>query len=114
MIQTRQGEYALSEVKLVVLYPYPADAAQFDREYAAHLQLLHSKIQIPPQARPYTVTRFVELPSGRPAYYQMFSLPFPSAAALQQVLGSAEMQAVAADAARISSGGPPLVLVGAE
>ena len=80
----------MSEVKLVVLYPYPADAARFDRDYAAHLQLLHSMMKIPPQARPYTVTRFVDLPSGRPAYYQMFSLPFPSAAALQQAMGSAE------------------------
>lgn len=104
----------MSEVKLVVLYPYPADAAQFDRDYAAHLQLLHTQMQIPPQARPYSLTRFVDLPSGRPPYYQMFSLPFPSAAALQQAMGSTEMQAVAADAARISSGGPPLVLVGAE
>ena len=104
----------MSEVKLVVLYPYPADAAQFDLDYAGHLQLLHSMMKIPPQARPYTVTRFVDLPSGRPAYYQMFSMPFPSVAALQQAMGSAEMQAVAADAARISSGGPPLVLVGAE
>jgi hypothetical protein len=39
-------------------------------------------------------------------------MPFPSAEALQQAMGSREMQEVAADAARISSGGPPVVLVG--
>jgi len=70
--------------------------------------------RVVPEARPYTATRFVDLPSGRPAFHQVFHMTFRSAAALQQAMGSAEMQAVAADAARISSGGPPLVLVGAE
>lgn len=104
----------MSEVKLMVLYPYPADVAQFDRDYARHLDLLHAKMQIPRPARPYSVTRFMETPMGRPAYRQVFSMAFPSAEALQQAMGSPAMQEVAADAARISSGGPPLILVGVE
>jgi uncharacterized protein (TIGR02118 family) len=102
----------MAEVKLHVLYPYPLDTEKFDRDYEAHLRLLHARMQIPADVRPYTVTRFGELPQGKPAYCRMFTMPFPSAEALQQAMGSREMQEVAADAARISSGGPPVVLVG--
>ncbi len=105
----------MAEVKLVVLYPYPADVNQFNRDYQAHLRLLHEKVQIPPQARPpYTVTRFVPTPQGNPLYYQMFTMPFPSAEALQQAMRTAAMQEVAEDAVRISSGGSPVILVGME
>jgi hypothetical protein len=44
----------------------------------------------------------------------MFTMPFPSAEALQQAFGMQEMQEVAADAARLSSGGAPVILVGEE
>jgi uncharacterized protein (TIGR02118 family) len=102
----------MSEVTLHVLYPQPTDVEQFERDYAQHVTLLHEKMQIPPDARPYSVTRFVETPLGAPAYFHMFSMPFPSAEALEQAMMSPEMQAVAADAARISSGGAPVILVG--
>jgi uncharacterized protein (TIGR02118 family) len=104
----------VSEVALVVLYPRPADVEQFHRDYAAHLKLLHEKMRIAADARPYTVTRFVETPQGRPGYGLMFRMPFPSAEALQQALATPEMQEVAADAGRISTGGAPVILVGVE
>ena len=103
----------MAEVRLIVLYPVPTDTEQFDREYQRHLELLHGKMQIPKDARPYSVTRFVETPQGTPAYYQMFTMPFPSAEALQRAMSTPEMQEVAADAARISTGGEPVILVGA-
>lgn len=104
----------MSEVKLIILYPFPTDVGRFNQEYESHLKLLNRKMQIPEQARPYTVTRFVELPQGNPLYYQMFTLPFPSPEALQQAFATQEMQEVAADAARLSSGGAPVILVGVE
>lgn len=104
----------MAQVKLMVLYPYPKDVEQFDRDYRSHLALLHRNMQIPESVRPYTVTRFVDTPQGRPAYRQVFTMPFPSPDALQQALGSPAMQEVAADAARISTGGPPVILVGVE
>lgn len=102
----------MTEVTLHVLYPYPLDTERFDREYLAHLRLLHDRMQIPDHLRPYRVTRFTDTPQGRPAFYQMFAMPFPSIEALQLAMGSREMQEVAADAARISSGGSPVVLIG--
>ncbi len=102
----------MSDVTLHVLYPYPLDTEKFDRDYQAHLGLLHARMQIPDHVRPYRVTRFMETPQGRPAYDQMLTLPFPSLESLQQAMGSREMQEVAADAGRISSGGPPVVMIG--
>jgi len=36
----------MAEVKLIVLYPYPTDVEQFNRDYQNHLKLLHKKMQI--------------------------------------------------------------------
>lgn len=102
----------MADVTLHVLYPYPLDTEMFDREYEAHLRLLHARMRIPEHVRPYRVTRFADTPQGRPAFYQMFALPFPSTEALQLAMGSRDMQEVAADAARISTGGAPVVLIG--
>ena len=103
------------EVKLMVLYPKPTDVAQFDKDYQDHLQLLHEKVNISDDAPlPYTVTKFFPNPERPPAYYQVFIMKFASAEALQQAMSTSGMQEVAADAARISSGGPPVVMVGSE
>ena len=104
----------MAEVKLFVLYPYPGNIDQFNRDYQEHLKLLRQKMQIPEHVQPYTMTRFVETPQGRPVYYQMFTMSFPSAQALQQAMSTREMQEVAGDAVRISSGGDPVILVGVE
>jgi uncharacterized protein (TIGR02118 family) len=102
----------MAEVTLHVLYPYPLDTEKFDRDFQAHLDLLHTRMRIPADAPPYRITRFVDLPQGKPAYYQMFAMPFPSAEALHQAMASKEMQEVVADAGRISTGGAPVILVG--
>jgi len=104
----------MAEVKLIVLYPYPADISQFNRDYQKHLKLLQEKVQIPPHVQPYMVTRFVETPQGNPVYYRMFTMSFPSVEALQQAMSTPAMQELAGDAVRISSGGAPVILVGIE
>lgn len=104
----------MAEVTLHVLYPTPTDTEQFEQDYAQHVALLHEKMQIPADARPYSMKRFVETPMGPPAYYRLFAMTFPSAEALTQAMMSPEMQEVATDAVRISSGGAPVILVGAE
>lgn len=106
-------DLAKEGVKLMVLYPQPADVAQFERDYADHLKLLHQKANIPDGAPlPYTITKFAPTPDGPPPYYQLFTMYYPSAEALQQARGN--LQEVAADAVRISSGGAPVVLIGSE
>jgi uncharacterized protein (TIGR02118 family) len=101
----------MDEVKLIVLYPYPTNTDQFDRVNKEHLKFLHEKMQILEHVQPYIMTRFVETQQGRPIYYQIFTMPFPSAEGLQQAMSTQEMQEVTKDAARISSGAP-VIMVG--
>lgn len=104
----------LFSMKLMVLYPQPLNVEQFESDYKAHLELFHEKLGIPPEVKPYTITRFFPSPMGNPPYFQMFCMPFESAEAMEQALNSPAMQEVSADANRISTGGPLLVMVGAE
>ena len=101
-------------MKLIVLYPQPVDSDKFESDYSEHLNLLHSKMNIPKEVKPYTVTKFHNTPEGSPPYYQMFSMPFNSLEELNTTLASSEMQEVAADAHRISSGGAPSIMIGEE
>ena len=101
-------------LKLIVLYPQPADVEKFDADYADHLALLHEKTGIPTNVKPYTVTKFLSSPQGILPYYKMFTMPFDSPEALQATMSSAGMQEVAADANRISSGGAITVLIASE
>lgn len=100
-------------VKLLVLYPQPTDVEQFESDYRDHLRLLHEKANISDDGPlPYTVTKLFPGPDGPSQYYQLFTMYYPSAEALQEARGS--LQEVAADAVRISTGGPPVVMVGSE
>lgn len=96
----------------MVLYPQPSDMEQFEKDYTDHVALLHEKTGIPTGVTPYTVTKFLQGPDGKPPFYQQFSMPFESREALEEALASPGMQAVAADAVRISSGGSPVILIG--
>ena len=99
-------------LQLIVLYPQPADEKQFESDYANHLALLHQKTGIPVTLKPYSVTKFLPTPEGVAPFCQMFTMPFESPEALQAAMSSAGMQEVAADAARISTGGAPTILIG--
>jgi len=96
----------------MVLYPQPADVQQFEADYINHMALFHEKTGIPVTARPYTVTKFLSAPEETATYYQMFAMPFESMEILQATMSSPAMQEIAADANRISSGGPITVLIG--
>ena len=101
-------------VKLIVLYPLPSDIEKFENDYRAHLQLTHEKTGIPVDVKPYTVTKLSPVQEGAPYFYKMFALPFASLEELQAVLATPAMQAVGADAHRISTGGPPVIMIGSE
>jgi uncharacterized protein (TIGR02118 family) len=99
-------------LQLMVLYPQPANAQQFEADYTSHLLLLREKAGIPATAKPYTVTKFLPAPGGGvPPFFQLFTMLFESPEALQATISSAGMQEVAADANRISTGGAPIILI---
>ena len=100
-------------LQLIVLYPQPTDAQQFDTDYTNHIAFFHEKTGLPTTVKPYTITKFLPAPEGnRAPFYQMFTMPFESPEILQATMSSAGMQEVAKDANRISSGGAPTILVG--
>jgi uncharacterized protein (TIGR02118 family) len=99
-------------LQLIVLYPQPVNAQQFEADYANHLALLHEKMGLPTTVKPYTVTKFLPTPECTQPFYQMFTMPFESPEAFQSAMATAGMQEVTADANRISTGGLPTVLIG--
>jgi uncharacterized protein (TIGR02118 family) len=101
-------------LKLIVLYPQPADVGKFDEDHKAHVRLFHEKTGIPANVKPYKITKMQSSPNGLPAFYRMFSMPFNSPEELQATMDSAAMQEIAADAQRISTGGPLVVMIGDE
>ena len=104
----------MSDIKLMVLYPFPTDVDKFEKDYLEHLALFHRKMNIPTDVRPYTITKIHSNAQSPSPYYHIFTMPFPSSEALDQVMSTPEMQEVAGDAARISSGGAPVILVGSD
>ena len=98
----------------MVLYPQPADVQLFEADYINHTALLHEKMNIPLEAKPYTTIKFFNTPTGPAPFYRLFSMPFESMGILQAVMSSPAMQEVSADATRISTGGPIVVMIGDE
>jgi uncharacterized protein (TIGR02118 family) len=74
--------------RLVVLYRKPEiPVAEFDRQYAAHMELIH---QVPGLVKA-EVVRFEEAPWGQPDLFQMAELFFESKKALDTALHSPQM-----------------------
>ena len=101
-------------LQLIVLYPQPTDIEKFEQEYIVHTRLLHEKMGIPENIKPYKVTKMLSSPTGSAPFYQQFSMPFNSIEELQAAMSSPGMQEVGADAQRISTGGLPVIMIGNE
>jgi len=99
-------------MKVTVLYPQPLNQEKFESDYNAHLKLLHEKTGIPTDVKPYSITRFLSGPEGKPPFHLMFIMSFESQEQLEKTMSSPGMQEVAADATRISTGGAPTILIG--
>lgn len=102
----------MPEAKCIVLYPFPKDIDKFNHDYENHIKLVRDKLHLPEAVQPYSITRFIETPLGKPAYYQMFVFTFPSIEAMQQGLADPAFAAISEDANRISTGGAPILLFG--
>jgi uncharacterized protein (TIGR02118 family) len=93
--------------KLVVLYPQPTDTSQFDKDYAEeHVPLMQEKLK----GLKVAVTSVKGSVGGEAPYYLMAEVWAPSMDALQGFLTTPDGQAVAENAFKISSGGPPTVM----
>ena len=102
----------MKSFKLMVAYPQPKDASAFERIYQQeHVPMaiakLHGKTKM-------VATKILQSPQGKPQFYRIAEVHFPSMEVLQQCAESTGGRETLAHAAKISSGGPPLVMIAEE
>ena len=94
---------------LLIIYPIPKDAAEFDRAYREeHLPYAGPKLA---GATGVTTQRVVGPGFAPPPYHLMSDVSFPSLDALKACAGSDGGKEALAHAASISSGGAPMLIV---
>ena len=102
----------MKSVKMIVAYPQPKDAAVFDRVYTQeHVPMAVAKLQ---GKTKIVATKALQSPQGEPKFYCIAEVHFPSLDALQQCAASAGGKDTLAHAVKISSGGPPVVMIAEE
>jgi uncharacterized protein (TIGR02118 family) len=102
----------MKSVKLIVAYPQPKDASAFEKIYQQeHVPMaianLHGKTKM-------VATKVLQSPQGEPQFYRVAEVHFPSMEALQQCAASAGGKETLAHAVKISSGGPPVIMIAEE
>ena len=102
----------MKSVKLIVAYPQPKDASAFEKIYQQeHVPMaianLHGKTKM-------VATKILQSPQGEPQFYRIAEVHFPSMEVLQQCAASAGGKETLAHASKISSGGPPVIMIAEE
>jgi uncharacterized protein (TIGR02118 family) len=100
----------MAEIKVIVMYPRPTDVDAFEKLYLEeHVPLAMEKIK---NVIKFAATKVVGTPDGSPPpFHRIAELYFPSLQALQESVASAGTQEAVGHAFKISTGGPPTVLV---
>ena len=102
----------MAATKLIVMYPTPTDVATFERVYQEeHVPMAVKKLE---GKTKLVATKVIGSPQGKPAFYRIAEVHFPSMEALQACAASPGGKETLAHAAKISSGGPPVMLVAEE
>ena len=99
-------------MKLIVAYPQPKDVAAFDEVYQKeHVPMAVAKLG---GKTKIVATKVLQSPQGTAPLYCIAEVHFPSMEALQRCVESAGGKETLAHAAKISSGGPPVVMIAEE
>jgi len=102
----------MAEVKMIVMYPMPADVEAFEKLYQEeHVPMAVEKLA---GKTKFVATKVLASPQGRPAFYRIAEVHFPNLGALQACAASDGGKATLAHTAKISSGGPRVVLIAEE
>jgi uncharacterized protein (TIGR02118 family) len=102
----------MKSIKLIVAYPQPKDASAFDKIYQQeHVPMAIAKL---PGKTKMVATKILQSPQGEPQFYRIAEVHFPSMEALQQCAASAGGKETLAHAVKISSGGPPVIMIAEE
>jgi len=102
----------MKSVKLIVAYPQPKDASAFEKVYQQqHVPMAVANL---PGKTKMVATKILQSPQGEPQFYRVAEVYFPSMEALQLCAESAGGKETLAHAAKISSGGPPVIMIAEE
>jgi len=102
----------MAAVKLMVMYPPPKDVQAFERLYQdEHVPMAVKQLA---GKTKLVATKVQGSPQGKPAFYRIAEVHFPSLEALQACASSAGGKETLAHAAKISTGGAPVVLIAEE
>lgn len=93
--------------KVTVIYNHPADPEAFEKYYAETHTPIAMKI---PTLIRVELTKFLDMPDGKAAYYRMAELCFATAEDMQSAMASAEAQAATGDLANFATGGATFLL----
>ena len=96
-------------VKVVVIYPRPQDEEAFEQAYKdEHLPMAEEKLK---GMTRLVATKVLSSPQGKVTAYRIAELHFPSLEDLSKCLESDEGKQVVEHATKLSTGGPPIVLI---
>jgi uncharacterized protein (TIGR02118 family) len=102
----------MTTAKLIVAYPQPTNAQAFEKVYnEEHVPMAVAKLDGKTRI---VATKIMASPQGTPAFYRVAEVHFPSMAALEACAGSPGGKEVLQNAMKISSGGPPTIMIGEE
>jgi uncharacterized protein (TIGR02118 family) len=98
-----------TSVKIVVIYPHPADEVEFERVYEGeHVPMMEDKLK---GITRLVLTKVLTSPQGKVAAYRIVEAHFSSLEDLNKATESDGGKAVIAHAQKISTGGPPIMLI---
>jgi uncharacterized protein (TIGR02118 family) len=102
----------MAEAKLVVIYPRPTDIEAFEKIYLTeHVPMAVEKLV---GKTKIVATKITASPQGTPPFYRIVEVHFPSKSALEACAATPGAQETLAHAAKISTGGTPLILIAEE
>src|SRR5579864_1601635 len=98
-----------TSLKLIVAYPQPKDVDAFDVVYLKeHVPMAVAKLA---GKTKIVATKVLPSPQGKPPFYCIAEVHFPSMEALQRCAESPGGKETLAHAVKISSGGPPVIMI---
>jgi len=102
----------MKSVKLAVIYPHPKDVAAFENIYQTeHVPLAVARLV---GKTKMVATKVLASPQGTAPFYRIAEVYFSSMQALEECAASVGGKETLAHAAKISSGGTPIILVAEE
>jgi uncharacterized protein (TIGR02118 family) len=98
-----------ASVKIVVIYPRPSDEVEFERVYhQEHVPMIEERLK---GLTRLVLTKVLSSPQGKVSAYRLAEVHFSTLEDLNKATESEGGKEVIAHAVKISTGGPPIMLI---